>query len=87
MREIAIEYPACDFAELRGWMVCKFTSPGLRAVPDRLFIRNAVVIFIEFKAPGEPATPQQLKRHREMRAHGAIVYVVDNLDDAKRILM
>ena len=82
-----IEKPASEFAITRGWWQCKFTSPTFNGVPDRLYIRNGVVIFIEYKAPDKPPTAQQLKRHREMRKHGATVYVVDNLDGAKEILL
>lgn len=85
-REIEIERPACDFAETRGWWESKFVSTNKRGVPDRIFIRRGRVVFIEFKRPGEDATPQQQKRHREMRAHGAEVHVVDSLSEAKLIL-
>ena len=85
-REIEIERPACAYAESRGWWQAKMVSPGLRGVPDRVFIRAGRVLWIEFKAPGEDATEQQKKRHREMRAHGAEVHVIDNLADARRIL-
>jgi hypothetical protein len=55
-------------------------------VPDRMFIRRGVVLFIEVKKQGEEPTPQQRKRHKDMKAHGALVYWADNLDEAKRIL-
>lgn len=84
--ESEIEKPACAYAESRGWWESKYVSPGKRAVPDRLFIRRARVIFIEFKRPGEDLRPQQKKRIREMREHGAEVFVCDNLEYAKEIL-
>lgn len=84
--ESKIERDAIKFAEQQGWWVCKFVSPGLNGVPDRLFIRNGRHLFIEFKRPGGEATPQQLKRHREMRAHGAEIYVVDTLAYAYELL-
>jgi hypothetical protein len=86
-RESVVERQAAlDFAESRGWWQAKFVSPSKRGVPDRIFIRKGRVVFIEFKRRGKEATTQQKKRHREMRAHGAEVYVVDNLAEAKRIL-
>lgn len=86
-RESKVEKDIRVFAERRGWWVAKFVSPGKRGVPDRIFIRAGVVVFIEVKRPGEEPTRQQLKRHREMREHGATVHTVDNFADATRILM
>ena len=44
------------------------------------------IIFIEFKRPGEKATAAQKKEHRKLRARGFEVYVIDNVEDAKRVL-
>lgn len=84
--ETDIEGEAVAFAKRHGWWATKFTSPGRRGVPDRIFIRDGVVMFIEFKRPGETLRTQQEKRIREMRAHGAIVHVVDNLKTAYDLL-
>lgn len=84
--ESSIERDACDYAKKQGWMVFKFVSPGRRGVPDRLFIRDGRHLFIEFKRPDGEARQQQRKRHSDMRAHGAEVYVVDNLKEAYDIL-
>jgi hypothetical protein len=85
--ERELESDIGSFAKLRGWWYCKFVAPGKRSVPDRLFIRRGRHVFIEVKRFGEEPTRQQLKRHRDMRDHGAEVHWVDNLADAKRILM
>jgi len=84
--ESSVEGDAMKFAILRGWWEAKFVSPNQRGVPDRLLIRAGRVIFIEFKKFGKEPTRQQLKRHREMREHGAEVFVVDTLQEAKEIL-
>lgn len=84
--ESDLESDISDFAKIRGWFECKFISPALRGVTDRLFIRRGRVIFLEVKKLGEEPTPQQLFRHREMRSFGAEVFWVDNLEDARRIL-
>lgn len=85
-RESEIEQAAMDYAEWRGWWQVKIMRASRNGVPDRVLIRAGRVIFIEFKRDGEEPTPQQIKRHAEMRAHGAEVFVCDNLADAKRIL-
>lgn len=81
-----IERPAHEFAKSRGWMAEKIMRTGRRGFPDHLFIRDGVTIYIEFKRPGELPSPQQLRRHAEMRKHGASVFVVDSLDEAMRLL-
>lgn len=81
--ESKLERDIVQYAKAAGWWSSKYVAPGLRGVPDRLFIRNGLVLFAEIKAPGEIPTPQQIKRHRDMRAAGAIVRVWDNYDDAK----
>lgn len=90
-REVILEAQIVAFAERRGWWTAKFMSPGTRGVPDRIFIRAKFdegkrVVFIEVKKLDEVPTPQQLKRHREMREHGAEVYWTDNLESAKEWL-
>lgn len=84
--EAKVEAEIKRYAEAKGWWCVKFVSPGLRGVPDRLFIRRGRHVFIEVKRPGEEPTEQQYKRHREMRAHGAEVHWADNLDAVKEIL-
>ena len=86
VRESDIEGDITEFAQVRGWWECKFTSPGLRGVVDRMFIRRGRVVFVEVKRPGEQPTLQQQKRARDMKSHGAEVYWVDSLDQARAIL-
>lgn len=86
IRESKVESDIREFAEKRGWWQCKFVSPSVRGVPDRIFIRAGRVVFIEVKAPGKKATRQQEKRHADMREHGAEVYVFDNAEDAYAVL-
>ncbi len=81
-----IERPAHQFAISRGWYAEKIMRTVRRGFPDHLFVRDGLVIFIEFKRPGEEAMPQQQRRHAELREHGASVFVIDNLDEAKRVL-
>jgi len=84
--EREVERPAKQFAKQQGWWLAKFVSPGLRGVPDDVFIRDGRVLWIEFKRPGKDLRPQQKKRVREMREHGAEVHVIDNLADAYALL-
>lgn len=59
----------------------KFTSPGRRSVPDRLVtLPGNIIIFIELKAPGKVPTAKQLKDHKERRALGCDVRVIDSME-------
>lgn len=85
--EAAIERPICDEARAAGWTVRKLAFLDIRGAPDRLFGKDGRAVLIEFKAPGEPPTKQQLKRHAELRDDfGLEVHCTDNKRDARRIL-
>lgn len=86
-RESHIEQEAKRYARSIGYWVRKFKTPARRSAPDGIFASAfGFVFWIEFKAQGKVPTPLQLAEHADMRAHGLIVYVVDNLQDAKVIL-
>lgn len=83
VREIEIERPASEFAELRGWFEFKIMRASKKAIPDRFYARNGRVVLVEYKRPNEEPNRQQLKRHKELRDHGVEVHVFDNLEEAK----
>lgn len=74
------------YAVLRGWFTFKVESPTMNGLPDRMYLRRGVYVWIEWKKPGGALRPQQVVRIKEMRNHGATVYVFDNLEDAKAVL-
>lgn len=84
--ESEIVAEAHEYAILRGWWTIKVDTPTCDGVPDRLYLRRGVYVWIEWKKPGGPLSAKQKKRIREMREHGATVYVFDNLEDAKAVL-
>lgn len=66
-----IEAAVCKYARERGCLVYKFTSPGQRAVPDRLFVLpHGTMVFIEFKRPGQFPTPLQDRELVKLQDHG-----------------
>lgn len=82
-----IEKRVCTIAKEMGMLVYKFTSPSRMSVPDRLFITKAgVVFFIEFKRAGQKPTAAQEIEINKIRAKGVFVYVVDNVEEGKKIL-
>lgn len=85
-RESEVEAQIVGYAEGTGWWQTKFVPCGKNHIPDRLFIKRGVVLFIEVKRLNEEARKAQAVRHKEMGRYGAKVYTVDTFDAAKDIL-
>lgn len=77
---------AVRWARARDWFARRYKGPGRRSHPDYLFVRGGVVLWIEFKLPGNEPTALQWIEIREMIAHGCIVYWLDDLADFKAVL-
>lgn len=86
MLEKQIEAKVCEYAKAKGMMVYKFTSPARAAVPDRLFIKNGRVFFIEFKRGGQKPTDAQEREHHRLRQQAINVFVIDNVDAGKECI-
>ena len=87
MLEAQIEKAVSEYAKSKGHLVYKFTSPARAAVPDRLFIHpTGFVYFCEFKATGKKPTPQQEREHLRLKGHNVDVYVVDSIEQGKRVV-
>lgn len=82
IRESHIEKAVCVWAKNDGWLIFKFSSPSLRGVPDRMFIKDGLIVFIEFKAPNKKPTPLQAATMAKMGRYGAKVAWFDNAADA-----
>lgn len=76
MLERDIESWSSRKARATGWWNRKFTSPGNRSVPDRVFGKSWV-FWTEFKATGKRLTELQLEEHKLMLAAGLRVYWTD----------
>ena len=80
MRESYLERKLVEAVEDIGGLCWKFTSPGLRGVPDRVCVfPGGLTAYVEMKAPGGKPSASQLKRHKELRDRGSIVYVIDTV--------
>lgn len=85
MRESKVQSAVSTHAASLGWYCEKIHKTGRRGFPDYLFIRDGKYIHVEFKAPDEVPTRQQLCRHRELKLAGATVLVIDSIELGKRI--
>jgi len=62
-----------------GGKAYKWSSPGNRAVPDRIcFFPNGTIAFVELKAPFKRPTPLQRKVIRLIQSFGQEVLVIDS---------
>ena len=81
-RESDLERRVCQEAKALGMLVYKFTSPGHRAVPDRMFITRAGRVgFIEFKARGRYPTRLQEVEIQRLKAQNVEVIWSSDLDE------
>lgn len=98
--ESRIESTCRDIAHAAGWVTRKMNGLGFNSWPDRLFIppklRRKVykgntfhlyqrVFWVEFKRPGEEPTPAQDRMIKELRGRGEVVYVIDNVEEFRRV--
>ncbi len=81
--EKTIEKRVNEYAQTKGWLVYKFVSPNKRGLPDRIYLRNGIAMFIEFKQRGKKPSALQLKEIDKLRKEGFNVRVVDNVLDGK----
>lgn len=63
--------------EKMGGLFYKFTSPGVRGVPDRAVIYDKQVVFVEFKRSRKfKPSPLQLKQLQAIKSQGVPAIVI-----------
>lgn len=92
MREKLIEDDGVDYAERRGWLAYKWTSPGRGGILDRLHFKKdggagvGVAFAIEYKATGEKATPRQRAEALRLKLAGVPCRCCDNVQAARAFI-
>lgn len=76
--EKTIEKAVRKYAESGGCITFKMNGAGHRGWPDRMFLYEGQVLFIEFKRQGKTTTPLQAHIHDQLRKQGFDVFVVDD---------
>ena len=84
--ESGLQAEIIDYGEMRGWFIVKITSPSRNGMPDVYAVRRGRHVWIEVKRQDEAARAQQLRVKRLLEEHGAEVFVVDCIEDARAIL-
>lgn len=87
-RESELERYATKLAESCGWFQDKIMRTSRGGFPDRFFAKAGEVVLVEFKrADGGSLQPNQVKRHKELRAAGVRVELIDSKEDAHRVFV
>ena len=87
MREKQIESKLVKAVRNVGGMCRKLVSPGTDGMPDRLVLLPGCRIgFVEVKALGKEPRPLQTQRHRQLRALGFPVFVLDDPEQVPQIV-
>jgi hypothetical protein len=86
MSESTIERAVCAYAKAWGCLVMKLAGPNQKGQPDRMFLRDGKVLFIEFKSPGKQPTALQLKWLLLLHLHGAHVAWCDDIGKGKEMI-
>ena len=81
MLEKKIEGKLVSEAKKRGCIPVKLLSASYNGLPDRMILAPGErVAFVELKAPSEKPRPIQIHRHKQLRALGFRVYVIDEAE-------
>lgn len=85
LRESDLQAKCIAYAkkELKGVVIARSSTEGF---PDRMFIYQGYVVFVEFKAKGKKARPLQIDMHDRLSNNGFETFVIDDYDDFKIIL-
>lgn len=86
MLEKDIERKVCQYAKSKGVMPYKFNSMARASVPDRIYVYQGVVLFIEFKQSGKKLTDAQRRELTRLRQQKMPVFKVDNVEDGKTLV-
>ena len=87
MREKSIELKLVKAVRNKGGLAPKLTCPGFDGMPDRMVLMPCGHIsFVEVKAPGKRPRPLQETRHRQLRALGFLVFVLDDVEQIDEIV-
>jgi hypothetical protein len=85
MRESTIETAVCAYAKSLGWLPMKLAGANDRGKPDRMFLKDGRVMFIEFKATGKLPTALQLRWLADLHERGFTAGWCNDIEKGKRM--
>jgi hypothetical protein len=85
--ELDVESEVCKWARTHGWIAAKLQYLNDTGWPDRCFIKNGIVLFVEFKRPkGGRREPKQLYWRKKILDHGGRHYFVNTKEEGITLL-
>lgn len=90
MLEKELEKKCCNYAKKHNYICIKLANYGLGSnfYPDRLFLRNGKIFFVEFKNPNKKGKLSlgQREYFKDVEEQDCNIYIVDNYDYFKNII-
>ena len=86
MRESTIERAVCAYAKTKGCLTLKLSGQNQKGQPDRMFLRDGRIMFIEFKAPGKRPTALQARWLDRLADQDFSAYSCDDIDKGKQLI-
>ena len=86
MRESTIERAVCAYAKSKGCLTLKLSGQNQKGQPDRMFLRDGRVMFIEFKAPGKRPTALQARWLDRLTDQDFYASNCDDIEAGKRLI-
>lgn len=69
-----------------GGKCYKWTSPGVRGVPDRIVFLNKQIWFVELKRPGGKRSKLQIKFAKDIAPYTTNYAVLDSMDSVDKLI-
>ncbi len=86
MRESTIESAVCAYAKAKGCLSLKLAGQNQKGQPDRMFLHQGHVLFVEFKAPGKKPTALQARWLDRLTDHTFHATSCDEIEEGKRLI-
>jgi hypothetical protein len=86
MRESTIEQAVCAYAKAKGCLTLKLSGQNQKGQPDRMFLYQGHVLFIEFKAPGKRPTALQARWLDRLADHTFHATTCNEIEAGKRLI-
>ena len=86
MRESTIEQAVCAYAKAKGCLSLKLAGQNQKGQPDRMFLHQGRVLFVEFKAPGKRPTALQARWLDRLAHHTFHAACCDDIEAGKRLI-
>jgi hypothetical protein len=86
MRESTIEQAVCAYAKAKGCLSLKLAGQNQKGQPDRMFLHQGRVLFVEFKAPGKRPTALQARWLDRITENGHYATWCDEISAGKKMI-